>query len=153
MVRRYKKGKGKASVTEEYMPPARLIERASIVDAMTGEMLDDGMVVYFAGLFTPKIWFMQLAHMRNIAPKSFTTEDVLELHVHSGRAIISSILHSLSKVAGCRPAIRGEFTRRAFEGGRLDLTQVEGLRDLIDAETSEQRKLALRMAEVCCILS
>ena len=81
-------------------------------------------------------------------PKSFTTEDVLELHVHSGRAIISSVLNAISFFPFCRPAERGEFTRRAFEGGRLDLTQVEGLRDLIDAETDSQRKLALRTAGV-----
>ena len=82
------------------------------------------------------------------APKSFTTQDVLELHIHSGRAIISSVLTSLSRLPFCRPAEAGEFTRRAFEGGRLDLTQVEGLKDLIDAETEGQRHLALRTAEV-----
>lgn len=73
---------------------------------------------------------------------------MLELHVHSGRAIISSVLNAISFFPFCRPAERGEFTRRAFEGGRLDLTQVEGLRDLIDAETETQRKLALRTAKV-----
>lgn len=82
------------------------------------------------------------------APRSFTTQDVLELHIHSGPAIISSVLNSLSRLPFCRPAEAGEFTRRAFEGGRLDLTQVEGLKDLIDAETECQRRLALRIAEV-----
>lgn len=82
------------------------------------------------------------------APRSFTTEDVLELHVHSGRAVISSILTSLSRFSFCRPAEPGEFTRRAFQGGRLDLTQVEGLKDLIDAETEGQRRIALRVAGV-----
>jgi tRNA U34 5-carboxymethylaminomethyl modifying GTPase MnmE/TrmE len=82
------------------------------------------------------------------APKSFTTEDVLEFHIHSGRAIISSVLTSLSRLPFCRPAEAGEFTRRAFEGGRLDLTQVEGLMDLIDAETEGQRRIALRTAGV-----
>lgn len=97
----------------------------------------------------------QLAHQftATLAPKSFTTEHVLELHTHSGRAIISSILHSLSRITGCRPADPGEFTRRAFESGRLDLTQVEGLKDLIDAETSVQRKLALRAAGVRAVSS
>jgi tRNA modification GTPase len=70
------------------------------------------------------------------------------LHVHSGRAVIKALLVSLSRVPGCRLAERGEFTRRAFENGRLDLTQVEGLKDLLDAETEEQRKLALRAVEV-----
>ena len=68
--------------------------------------------------------------------------------MHSGRAIISSVLNAISCLPFCRPAEQGEFTRRAFEGGRLDLTQVEGLRDLIDAETEAQRKLALRSAKV-----
>jgi tRNA modification GTPase len=81
-------------------------------------------------------------------PKSFTTQDVLELHIHSGRAIISSILSALSQLPSCRPAEPGEFTRRAFQGGRLDLTQVEGLKDLIDAETEGQRRMALRTAGV-----
>ena len=83
-----------------------------------------------------------------LAPRSFTTEDVVELHIHSGRAIISSVLSALASLPYCRPADPGEFTRRAFEGGRLDLTQVEGLRDLIDAETDSQRQAALRAAGV-----
>lgn len=58
------------------------------------------------------------------------------------------MLAALSSIQYCRPAERGEFTRRAFEGGRLDLTQVEGLKDLIDAETETQRKIAVRAARV-----
>ncbi|KAJ7762834.1 tRNA modification GTPase TrmE [Mycena maculata] len=104
------------------------MQRCHIVHPETGEILDDGLAVFFKG------------------PKSFTTEDVLELHIHSGRAIISSVLTALSKLLWCRPAEPGEFTRRAFEGGRLDLTQVEGLKDLIDAETEGQRRIALRAA-------
>ena len=84
-----------------------------------------------------------------IAPKSFTTEDVIELHIHSGRAIVSSVLSALSCIPTCRPAEAGEFTRRAFQSGRLDLTQVEGLKDLINAETESQRKFALIAAGVC----
>ena len=81
-------------------------------------------------------------------PKSFTTEDVVELHVHSGRAIVSSILSAISALPFCRPAEAGEFTKRAFLGGRLDLTQAEGLKDLIDAETEGQRRIALSAARV-----
>lgn len=73
---------------------------------------------------------------------------MLELHVHSGRAIISSVLGALASIEVCRPAEPGEFTKRAFLGGRLDLTQVEGLKDLIDADTESQRKVALNAAEV-----
>ncbi|KAJ2925524.1 hypothetical protein H1R20_g11569, partial [Candolleomyces eurysporus] len=81
------------------------------------------------------------------SPKSFTSEDVLELHVHSGRAVISAALSALSKLPTFRPAEPGEFTRRAYLNGRLDLTQVEGLKDLIDAETEGQRRVAVRAAE------
>lgn len=84
----------------------------------------------------------------HIGPRSFTTEDVLELHIHSGRALVAAVLRALARLPQCRPAEPGEFTRRAFAGGRLDLTQVEGLRDLIDAETEGQRRLALRAAGV-----
>lgn len=80
-------------------------------------------------------------------PKSFTTEDTLELHIHSGRAVLSAVLRALAKLPYCRPAVPGEFTRRAFEGGRLDLTQVEGLRDLVNAETEAQRRIAVSGAE------
>ncbi|KAJ7937424.1 tRNA modification GTPase TrmE [Mycena leptocephala] len=110
--------------------PARALENGPVSDCSpeTGEILDDGLAVFFKG------------------PKSFTTEDVLELHIHSGRAIISSLLAALSHLPYCRPAEPGEFTRRAFHGGRLDLTQVEGLKDLVDAETEGQRRIALRAA-------
>ncbi|KAF7331723.1 tRNA modification GTPase TrmE [Mycena kentingensis (nom. inval.)] len=104
------------------------MERCQIVHPNTGDALDDGLAVFFR------------------APKSFTTEDVLELHIHSGRAIIASVLAALSQLPYCRPAEPGEFTRRAFLGGRLDLTQVEGLKDLVDAETEGQRRMALAAA-------
>ncbi|OJT13192.1 tRNA modification GTPase GTPBP3, mitochondrial [Trametes pubescens] len=126
VVQTRREGKGKAP---ERDPEPWKMHRCHVVHPRTQEVLDDGLAVFFKG------------------PKSFTTEDVLELHVHSGRAIISSVLRAIACLPFCRPAERGEFTRRAFEGGRLDLTQVEGLRDLIDAETETQRKLALRNAE------
>lgn len=106
------------------------LQRCRIVHPESGDQLDDGLAVFFKG------------------PKSFTTEDVLELHIHSGRAIIASVLGALARLPYCRPAEPGEFTRRAFEGGRLDLTQVEGLKDLVDAETEGQRRMALRAAGV-----
>ncbi|KAG5219925.1 mitochondrial splicing system protein [Salix suchowensis] len=104
------------------------MEKCKIVHPESGELLDDGLAVFFKG------------------PKSFTTEDVVELHLHSGRAIISAVLSALATIKSCRPAEPGEFTRRAFLGGRMDLTQVEGLRDLLEAQTDTQRKLALRAA-------
>jgi len=81
------------------------------------------------------------------APASFTGEDVAELHVHGGRAVIAATLAALAAVPGCRPAVAGEFTRRAFANAKLDLTAVEGLGDLIAADTEAQRRFALRVAE------
>lgn len=113
--------KGAAAET----PRPWVAEFRDVVDPVTDEKLDDGIVLFFQG------------------PKSFTTEDTLELQVHSGRAVLTSVLSALSKLPYCRPAGPGEFTRRAFEAGKLDLTQVEGLRDLIDAETEVQRRVAV----------
>lgn len=80
------------------------------------------------------------------APASFTGEDVAELHVTGGPAVVAALLRALSRIDGLRPAEPGEFTRRAFDNGKLDLTQAEGLADLIDAETEAQRRQALRQA-------
>src|SRR6056297_1953439 len=76
---------------------------------------------------------------------SFTGENIVEFHVHGSTAVVSAVLGALSKIEGLRPADPGEFTRRALENGRLDLAQVEGLADLIDAETEAQRRQALRV--------
>jgi tRNA modification GTPase len=75
-------------------------------------------------------------------PQSFTGEDQVELHLHGGRAVVGATLHALSGL-GLRPADAGEFTRRAFENGKLDLLEAEGVADLIDAETQGQRRQAL----------
>ncbi len=94
----------------------------------TGEKLDRGVVLWFP------------------SPKSFTGEDVAELHLHGGRAVIRAVLDALSLVPGLRLAEPGEFARRAFEAGKLDLAEVEGLADLIEAETESQRRQALAQA-------
>ena len=83
--------------------------------------------------------------LRFDGPNSFTGEDVVELHLHGSIAILRRVLAELSGFDGCRLAEPGEFTRRALENGRLDLVQVEGLADLIEAETEAQRKQALRV--------
>ena len=80
------------------------------------------------------------------APHSFTGEDVLELHVHGGPAVVRDVLAAVVAAGPCRPAEPGEFTRRAFMAGQMDLSEVEGLADLIAAETTEQRRFALREA-------
>ena len=78
------------------------------------------------------------------APKSATGEDVAELHVHGSRAVLAALFGALSSIENLRPAEPGEFTRRAFENGKLDLTEAEGLDDLIHADTDRQRRQALR---------
>ena len=95
---------------------------------VTGATLDQALVIYFA------------------APHSETGEDIAELQVHGGRAVIAAVLDALDEVPGCRSALPGEFARRAFDHGKLDLTAAEGLIDLIDAETVGQRVQALRQA-------
>ena len=77
------------------------------------------------------------------APYSFTGEDIVEYQIHGGRGVIGSVMQALSKVEGLRPAERGEYSRRAVINGKMDLTEAEGLLDLIHAETEEQRKQAL----------
>lgn len=91
-----------------------------------GTAVDNGLVLYFP------------------CPNSFTGEDVVEFQTHGGRAIISAVLSGLAQIDGFRPAGRGEFTRHAVENGKMDLTAAEGLADLVDAETEQQRKQALR---------
>ncbi len=77
-------------------------------------------------------------------PRSYTGENVVELHIHGGRAVTSALLRGLGRLPGFRPAEPGEFTRRAVENGRLDLTRAEAIGDLIAADTEAQRLLALR---------
>jgi tRNA modification GTPase len=92
----------------------------------TKEVLDEALVLWFPG------------------PNTETGEDMAELHLHGGRAIIAAVQHELARLPGYRLAEPGEFTRRAFEAGRLDLTAVEGLADLVFAETEAQRGQAMR---------
>ncbi|MCX5520689.1 tRNA uridine-5-carboxymethylaminomethyl(34) synthesis GTPase MnmE [Kaistia defluvii] len=109
--------------------PARLATLRTLRAPDTAEILDRGLVLFFAG------------------PASFTGEDVAELQVHGGRAVIASVLKALGSLPGYRHAEAGEFTRRAFENGRADLTEIEGLADLVAAETEMQRRLAIRQAD------
>lgn len=91
---------------------------------------------------------MLCSNEKYLAPYSFTTLPTLELHIHSGRALVSALLSALGAFPQLRPAEPGEFTRQALLGGRLDLTQVEGLHDLIEADTEVQRVWALGGAGV-----
>ncbi len=108
------------------MPWPRFARPMTLKDPGSGEVLDEALVLWFPG------------------PASVTGEDVVELHLHGGRAVIEGMLGALGRISGLRLAEPGEFTRRAFDNGKLDLTAVEGLGDLIAAETPVQRRLALR---------
>ncbi|HJU31401.1 MAG TPA: tRNA uridine-5-carboxymethylaminomethyl(34) synthesis GTPase MnmE [Hyphomicrobiaceae bacterium] len=110
-------------------PKPRFAALRRVVMPGADELIDYGLALWFPG------------------PRSETGEDMAELQVHGGRAVIQAVLAGLGRIEGCRLAEPGEFARRAFENGKLDLTSVEGLADLIDAETSAQRRQALRQAE------
>ena len=81
------------------------------------------------------------------APKSYTGEDMSEISLHGSHAIINKVINELSQFSGCRMAEPGEFTRRAFENNKFDLTQIEAIADLVNSETEQQRKQALNQAK------
>src|SRR5213083_2016094 len=110
------------------MPAARVATRA-LLHGLGQQPIDEAVVLWFAG------------------PASATGEDVAEFHVHGGRAVLAALFAVLSRLDGVRPAEPGEFTRRAFENGKLDLTAAEGLDDLIHADTDRQRRQALRQLQ------
>ena len=117
-----------AALLTEPLPAPRLMSLRQLRDPRFHHDLDQALVVVFA------------------ASSSSTGEDVAELHLHGGVAVIGDVLDALTALPGVRLAEAGEFTRRAFENGKLDLAQVEGLADLISAETSVQRQQALALA-------
>jgi tRNA modification GTPase len=108
-----------------HVPASRRASRVLLRDA-NQQPIDDAVVLWFPG------------------PASATGEDVAEFHVHGGRAVLAALFAALSAFAEVRAAEPGEFTRRAFENGKLDLTEAEGLDDLIHADTDRQRRQALR---------
>ncbi len=111
------------------LPPARRAVVRKLIDPYTNIPLDDALVLWLP------------------APGTVTGEDVVELHLHGGRAVVRATLDCLEKLEGLEAAEAGAFTRRAFDNGRIDLPQVEGLADLLAAETESQRQSALAMAE------
>ena len=108
------------------IPEPRKAGLARVRDPQTNEIIDEALALFFPG------------------PHSETGEDTAELQLHGGRAVIAATLSALGQLPGLRPAEAGEFTRRAFENGKLDLTAVEGLADLVGAETEGQRRQAFR---------
>ncbi len=110
------------------IPKPRLAHLRKITDQY-GEVIDEGLVLWFQG------------------PASYTGEDCIEYHVHGGQAVVSALLNRLCGFNGVRLAEAGEFSRRAFENGKLDLTAVDGISDLIASETEAQRRLALSQSQ------
>jgi tRNA modification GTPase len=110
-------------------PPPRQASLRKVKDPRSGEVLDRGLALWLPG------------------PASFTGEDIAELHIHGGRAVVGRVIDALLSLKGLRLAEPGEYARRAFENGRLDLTEVEGLADLIAAETEAQARQAIAQAE------
>lgn len=108
------------------LPEPRRAALRRLRDPNSQAVLDEALVLWFPG------------------PNTETGEDMAELHLHGGRAVVAAVLDALGKLPGLRPAEAGEFTRRAFTNGRLDLTAVEGLADLVFAETEAQRAQAMR---------
>jgi tRNA modification GTPase len=107
------------------VPPPRIATRALLREA-NQQPIDDAVILWFPG------------------PASATGEDVAEFHIHGGRAVLAALFVALATLENIRAAEPGEFTRRAFENGKLDLTEAEGLDDLIHADTDRQRRQALR---------
>ncbi len=110
-------------------PSPRRAVHARLHHPTSGELLDDGLVLWFPG------------------PASFTGEDVVEIQGHGGLAVRDALLGALGSLPGLRPAEAGEFSRRAFLNGKIDLTAAEGIADLVNAETEAQRRQALRQAD------
>lgn len=111
------------------LPEARNAAVRELRHPDSGDLLDEALVLKFHG------------------PNSSTGEDIMEFQCHGGRAVVDAVLRTLESRDGLRLALPGEFTRRGFENGRIDLTEAEGLADLIEAETESQRKAALVLAE------
>ena len=108
------------------LPPPREARLATLRHG--DDLLDRALILHFPG------------------PNSATGEDVAELHLHGGRSVVAAVAAALAAMEGLRPAEPGEFTRRAFENGRIDLAEAEGLADLLQAETESQRRAALALA-------
>jgi len=117
------------SARDPSLPEPRRMVIRTLLDPLTGEAIDRGLVVWFE------------------APHSETGEMMAELHLHGGRAVVGAALDAIARLGFCRLAEPGEFTRRAFEHGKLDLTEAEGIADLVAAETSQQHRLALQQMD------
>jgi len=117
------------SVRDPSLPEPRRMTVRSVYDPLSGEVIDRGLIVWFE------------------APNSETGEHMAELHLHGGRAVVNGALDAIQQLGFCRLAEPGEFTRRAFEHHKLDLTRAEAIADLVASETAQQRRLAMQQMD------
>ena len=122
-------GDALAATIDGPVPPPRRAAYRAIIDPATGDLLDRALVLWFP------------------APASATGEAIAEWHIHGGRAVVGALLEALGALPGMRPAEAGEFSRRAFLNAKMDLTAIEGLADLVAAETEAQRRQAVRQMD------
>ena len=116
-------------LTNKEMPKPRMATLRKINNINTSELIDEGIILWFPG------------------PESYTGEDMAEIHVHGGKAVVLAVQREISKVKNCRLAEPGEFTKLAFENGKINLLKAESIADLISAETEIQRLQAVKIME------
>ena len=115
------------SLTNKPIPIPRMATLRKINNINTSELIDEGIILWFPG------------------PESYTGEDMAEIHVHGGKAVILAVQNEVSKIKNCRLAEPGEFTKLAFQNGKINLLKAESIADLISAETEIQRLQAVKM--------
>ena len=114
-------------LTKQELPTPRVATLRKINNINTSELIDEGLILWFPG------------------PQSYTGEDMVEIHVHGGKAVVISVQNEISKIENCRLAEAGEFTKLAFQNGKINLLKAESIADLISAETEIQRLQAVKM--------
>ena len=115
------------SLTGKEIPSPRIATLRKINNINTSELIDEGIILWFPG------------------PESYTGEDMAEIHIHGGKAVIQALLNTISKIKNCRLAEPGEFTKLAFQNGKINLLKAESIADLISAETEIQRLQAIKI--------
>ena len=115
------------ALTHKDLPPPRNVALRKIFKPNSKDLIDEGLIIWFAG------------------PESYTGEDMAEIHVHGSKAVIDALHTSISKIENCRLAEPGEFTKLAFQNGKIDLLQAESVADLISSETEIQRQQAIKI--------
>ena len=114
-------------VTGQNLPRPRMATLRKINNINTSELIDEGIIIWFPG------------------PESYTGEDMAEIHVHGGKAVVLALHKEIAKVKNCRLAEPGEFTKLAFQNGKINLLKAESIADLISAETEIQRLQAVKI--------